>query len=173
MVFSFGETEEDFQGRLRPCGRLRLITAITLYHSERPGTLAARRYQDDIHFRVKKKGWKVIALAAITKRHLIGRVHPAAILEKALTPPKTEILSGSTFPWKGGGGARYCPRISPVIGFSYAVIDATSATLIAKPLIVRCRVVEQVARRFPDWAGSPADVYRSVAVRWRPEQCRC
>jgi tRNA-2-methylthio-N6-dimethylallyladenosine synthase len=49
------ETEEDHQDTLELMGRSKYDMSYMFYYSERPGTLAARRYTDDVPLEIKKK----------------------------------------------------------------------------------------------------------------------
>ncbi len=50
-----GETEEDHQATLSLMDLVKFDMSYMFYYSERPGTLAARKYDDDIPLEVKKK----------------------------------------------------------------------------------------------------------------------
>jgi tRNA-2-methylthio-N6-dimethylallyladenosine synthase len=132
-----GETEEDFQETLAAMRAAAFDNGYYFMYSERPGTLAARRYQDDIPPEVKKERLeKVIALAQQlsleSNRREIGRVHPV-LLEK-VSRRASEDLSGRTFHGKAVVVRGIAHTHQPGDRVLARIIDATSATLIAEAI---------------------------------------
>jgi tRNA-2-methylthio-N6-dimethylallyladenosine synthase len=132
-----GETEEDFQETLAAMRAAAFDNGYYFMYSERPGTLAARRYQDDIPPEVKKERLeKVIALAqqlSLESNHReIGRVHPV-LLEK-VSRRASEDLSGRTFHGKAVVVRGIAHTHQPGDRVLARIIDATSATLIAEAI---------------------------------------
>jgi len=130
-----GETEEDFQETLAAMRAAAFDSGYYFMYSERPGTLAARRYKDDVPPEVKKERLeKVIALAQAlsleSNRQEIGRVHPV-LLEK-VSRRSSKDLTGRTFHGKAVVVRGIACTHQPGDKVFARIIDATSATLIAE-----------------------------------------
>jgi tRNA-2-methylthio-N6-dimethylallyladenosine synthase len=82
------ETEEDHQETLSLMEYCRYDLAYMFYYSERPGTLAARRYQDDVPEAVKKR-----RLQEIVALH---RVHALESMQKELGKTFKVLIEGDS-----------------------------------------------------------------------------
>ncbi len=130
-----GETEEDFQDTLAAMRAAAFDSGYYFMYSERPGTLAARRYEDDIPPEVKKARLEaVIALAQQlsleSNRREVGRVYPV-LLEK-VSRRRQEDLTGRTFHGKAVVVRSSAYIYQPGDKVHARITDATSATLIAE-----------------------------------------
>lgn len=95
-----GESEEEFQDTLRLMEEVRWDSVFQFMYSERPGTLAARRYRDDVPPSVKQERLeRVIALAqriSLENHQLrIGREYEVLLEKPARRNP--EDMAGRTF----------------------------------------------------------------------------
>ncbi|MCS6789382.1 MAG: tRNA (N6-isopentenyl adenosine(37)-C2)-methylthiotransferase MiaB [Bacteroidia bacterium] len=95
-----GESEEEFQDTLRLMEEVRWDSVFQFMYSERPGTLAARRYKDDVPSSVKQARLEqVIALAqriGLENHQLrIGKVYEVLLEKAARRNP--EDMAGRTF----------------------------------------------------------------------------
>ncbi len=129
-----GETEEDFQDTLSAMKAAAFDSGYYFMYSERPGTLAARRYKDDIPPEVKKARLEaVIALAQQlsleSHRREIGRVHP--ILLEKVSRRRQQDLTGRTFHGKAVVVRNSAHIYQPGDRVYARIVDASSATLIA------------------------------------------
>lgn len=128
-----GETEEDFAQTLALMEAAQFDSVFQFMYSERPGTLAARRYADDIPQEVKKERLeRVIALAQTIalerNRHQIGTLQKVLIEKPSRRDPYD--MSGRTF---GGRavvvrGAAAFARPGDIL--TVEVTEASAATLI-------------------------------------------
>ena len=66
-----GETEEEHQDTLRLMDEVRYEMAYMFFYSERPGTLAARKYPDDVPTEVKKR--RLNEIIALQSEHSLER----------------------------------------------------------------------------------------------------
>jgi tRNA-2-methylthio-N6-dimethylallyladenosine synthase len=80
------ETEEDHQDSLSLMNYCRYDLAYMFYYSERPGTLAARRYEDDVSEVVKKR-----RLQEIVSLH---RVHALESMQKEVGKTYKVLIEG-------------------------------------------------------------------------------
>ena len=131
-----GETEEDFEDTLRLFREVRFDAAFMFQYSERPGTLAARHYPDDVPPEVKTERLnRVIALqnelSAESNRRDVGREFE--VLVEGFSKRSQADLMGRTsqnkacvFPAAGHKKGEYV---------NVRVLDSTPATLL-------CEVVE-------------------------------
>lgn len=128
-----GETEADFEATLALMDEARFDFTYHFMYSERPGTLAARRYADDVppqikHARLEAVIAKAQALSLASNQAQIGTRQPVLIEKPARRDPKD--LAGRTFSGHNivlrGAAATYKPgdRVEAYIQ------EATSATLI-------------------------------------------
>ena len=79
-----GETEEDHKETLSAMELVKYDLAYMFFYSERPGTLAARKYEDDVTLEVKKRRLQeVINLqnqhALMQNQKTIGKVHKVLV----------------------------------------------------------------------------------------------
>ncbi len=130
-----GETESDFQNTLAVMRAAAFDSGYYFMYSERPGTLAARRYQDDIPPEVKKARLEaVIALAqelsAESNRREIGRLHPV-LLEKVSRRSASD-LAGRTLHGKTVVVRNTAHIYKPGDRVYARITEATSATLIGE-----------------------------------------
>lgn len=80
MISGFcSETEEEHQDTLTMMDFAKYSMSYMFYYSERPGTVAERKYEDDITLKVKKRRLSEI----ITKQHALSRTHNDQDLGKA------------------------------------------------------------------------------------------
>lgn len=82
------ETEEDHQDTLTLFDYCQYDLAYMYYYSERPGTLAARRFPDDVPLETKKR-----RLAEIVEKH---RVYSLKSMEKELGKTLTVLIEGNS-----------------------------------------------------------------------------
>lgn len=82
------ETEEDHQDTLSLFEYCQYDLAYMYYYSERPGTLAARRFEDDVPLEVKKR-----RLAELVELH---RGHSLQSMEKELGRTLTVLVEGNS-----------------------------------------------------------------------------
>jgi tRNA-2-methylthio-N6-dimethylallyladenosine synthase len=89
MIAGFcSETEEEHQDTLSLMEAVQYDFAYMFYYSERPGTLAARKYKDDVPFAVKKR-----RLGEIIARQ---RAHSLAQNQKAIGKEYRVLVEGSS-----------------------------------------------------------------------------
>ena len=131
-----GETEEDFEDTLKLFREVKFDAAFMFQYSERPGTLAARHYPDDVPPEVKTKRLeRIIALqnelSAESNRRDVGREFE--VLIEGFSKRSKDDLMGRTsqnkacvFPAAGHAKGEYV---------TVRVLSSTPATLI-------CEVVE-------------------------------
>jgi len=129
-----GETEEDFQDTLAAMKAASFDSGYYFMYSERPGTLAARRYKDDIPPEVKKARLEAVIalgqqLSLESNRREIGRVHPV-LLEK-VSRRRKEDLTGRTFHGKAVVVRNSAHTYQPGDRVYARIVEASSATLIA------------------------------------------
>jgi len=128
-----GETEAEYQETL---ALMRAAAFDSVYHfmySERPGTLAARRYRDDVPLEVKKARLEgVIALAQElslqSHRRLIGTRQPVLLEKPARKDPRD--VAGRTFSGHAVVVRQAADRYPPGSFLQVRIVEATSATLI-------------------------------------------
>ncbi len=128
-----GETEAEYQETL---ALMRAAAFDSVYHfmySERPGTLAARRYKDDVPLEVKKARLEgVIALAQElsleSHRRQVGTVHLALLEKPARKDPRD--MAGRTFSGQAVVVRQAAERYPPGTILRVRIVEATSATLI-------------------------------------------
>lgn len=78
------ETEEDHQETLSIIDESKYDFSYMYYYSERPGTLAARRYEDDVPLEVKKRRLDEIitrqrAYSALCMEEEVGKIHEVLV----------------------------------------------------------------------------------------------
>ncbi|MBY5959679.1 tRNA (N6-isopentenyl adenosine(37)-C2)-methylthiotransferase MiaB [Membranicola marinus] len=72
MIAGFcSETEEEHQDTLTMMDFAKYSMSYMFYYSERPGTVAERKYEDDVPLKIKKRRLSEI----ITKQHELSRAH--------------------------------------------------------------------------------------------------
>ncbi len=128
-----GETEAEYQETL---ALMRAAAFDSVYHfmySERPGTLAARRYRDDVPLEVKKARLEgVIALAQElslqSHRRLIGTQQSVLLEKPARKDPRD--MAGRTFSGHAVVVRQAADRYPPGSVLQVQIVEATSATLI-------------------------------------------
>jgi len=128
-----GETEAEYQETL---ALMRAAAFDSVYHfmySERPGTLAARRYRDDVPLEVKKARLEgVIALAQElslqSHRRLIGTRQSVLLEKPARKDPRD--MAGRTFSGHAVVVRQAADRYPPGSVLQVQIVEATSATLI-------------------------------------------
>jgi tRNA-2-methylthio-N6-dimethylallyladenosine synthase len=130
-----GETERDFEETLAAMRAAAFDSGYYFMYSERPGTLAARRYADDVAPEVKKARLEAVialaqALSLRSNRQEIDQVHPV-LLEK-VSRRSAQDLTGRTFHGKAVVVRGAAHLHQPGDKVRARVIDATSATLIAE-----------------------------------------
>lgn len=69
-----GETEEDHEMTLSIMEEVKYEMAYMFYYSERPGTLAAKRYEDDVPLDVKKR--RLTEIVKLQNKHSLERNKP-------------------------------------------------------------------------------------------------
>ena len=129
-----GEAEEDFQDTLAAMQAAAFDSGYYFMYSERPGTLAARRYKDDIPPEVKQARLEAVIalgqqLSLESNRREIGRVYPV-LLEK-VSRRRKEDLTGRTFHGKAVVVRNSAHRYQPGDRVYARIVEASSATLIA------------------------------------------
>jgi tRNA-2-methylthio-N6-dimethylallyladenosine synthase len=79
-----GETEEDHQETLSLLEWVRYDMSYMFYYSERPGTLAARKYTDDVDLQTKKR--RLQEVIHLQNKHslernqsLVGKMHKVLV----------------------------------------------------------------------------------------------
>ncbi len=128
------ETEEEHLDTLSLMDYARFSLSYMFYYSERPGTLAAKKYADDISLEIKKRRLNEI----ITKQHEIS-----SRLNKADVGKIFEVLvegnsKKSRSMWKGRSSQNKvvvfpdAENIKPGIYVNVEITNSTSATLIGK-----------------------------------------
>ena len=130
-----GETEQDHQDTLTLMEQVVFDSAFMFAYSERPGTLASKKYPDDIPYEVKTKRLNEIIelqgrMSLKSNQKEIGKV--VTVLVEGPSKKNPEELCGRAsnnkmcvFPSKGEKPGDYC---------EVEVVSATSATLICKRL---------------------------------------
>jgi tRNA-2-methylthio-N6-dimethylallyladenosine synthase len=134
MITGFcSETEEEHQETLSLMDQVQYDFAYMFFYSERPGTLAAKKYPDDIPDEIKKRRLQEIIQkqtehSAIRNRSDIGKVHN--VLIEGFSKKSTEHLQGRNtankvvvFPKENFQKGQYV---------NVLVEDCTAATLIGK-----------------------------------------
>jgi len=134
MIAGFcGESEEDHKETLSLMEKVRFDMSYMFYYSERPGTLAARKYEDDINLETKKRRLQEI-IELQTKHSLesnkkdIGKTFE--VLIEGPSKKSKEDLKGRNsmnkmivFPGNGKKAGEYV---------NVKVTDCTSATLLGE-----------------------------------------
>ncbi|QIL75017.1 tRNA (N6-isopentenyl adenosine(37)-C2)-methylthiotransferase MiaB [Hymenobacter sp. HDW8] len=98
MISGFcSETEEEHQDTLSLMEQVQYDMAYMFFYSERPGTLAARKLEDDVPLEVKKR--RLAEVIAVQQKHnlirnqrAIGQVHK--VLVEGFSKRSDEFLSG-------------------------------------------------------------------------------
>lgn len=134
MITGFcSETEEEHQDTLSLMDLVQYDFAYMFFYSERPGTLAAKKYPDDIADDVKKRRLQEIIQkqtehSAIRNRNDVGKVHK--VLIEGFSKKSTDYLQGRNtankvvvFPKENFQKGQYV---------NVLVEDCTAATLIGK-----------------------------------------
>src|SRR5690606_6135084 len=134
MITGFcSETEEEHQHTLSLMDLVQYDFAYMFFYSERPGTLAAKKYPDDIADDVKKRRLQEIIQkqtehSAIRNRNDVGKVHK--VLIEGFSKKSTDYLQGRNtankvvvFPKENFQKGQYV---------NVLVEDCTAATLIGK-----------------------------------------
>lgn len=128
-----GETEAEYQATLELMRAARFDSVYHFMYSERPGTLAARRYVDDVPSEVKKERLEeVIAVAQelslASNRSQIGTVQTVLLEKPARKDPRD--MAGRTFGGRPvvvrGATGQYLPGTV----LRVQIREATSTTLI-------------------------------------------
>ena len=90
-----GETEEDHQETLSLMNLVKYDMSYMFYYSERPGTLAARKYEDDVPLEVKKR--RLAEVIKLQNEHSlagnqrdIGKVHKV-LIERVSKKSKNDL----------------------------------------------------------------------------------
>jgi len=130
-----GETEEDFQETLQAMKAAAFDSGYYFMYSERPGTLAARRYKDDVPLEVKKERLEAVIalgqqLSLESNRREIGKVH-SVLLEK-VSRRSANDLTGRTFHGKAVVVRNSAHTHKPGDKVHARIVEATSATLIGE-----------------------------------------
>jgi tRNA-2-methylthio-N6-dimethylallyladenosine synthase len=130
------ETEEEHQDTLSLMQEVQYEMAYMFYYSERPGTLAAKRYQDDIPLEVKKRRLKEIVdlqmqHSLVRNKADVGKVFE--VLVEGTSHRSEEHLFGRTSQNK----VVVFPKndLRPGMYVNVEVTDCTAATLIGKTLL--------------------------------------
>ncbi|MCX7606660.1 MAG: tRNA (N6-isopentenyl adenosine(37)-C2)-methylthiotransferase MiaB [Bacteroidia bacterium] len=128
-----GETEADFEATLSLMRAARFDAVYHFMYSERPGTLAARRYPDDIPPEVKQERLeRVIAtaqeLSLQSNRTQIGTDQPVLLEKPARRNP--EDMAGRTFSGRSVVVRKAASLYKPGDILSVHIQEASSATLI-------------------------------------------
>jgi tRNA-2-methylthio-N6-dimethylallyladenosine synthase len=126
-----GETEEQHQDTLSLIAWAQFNLAFMFFYSERPGTLAERKYEDDVPEEVKKRRLaEVIALQQATQRdyapHHVGKTYK--VLIEGNSKRSTEDFSGRS----DHNNVVIFPKVDGLKPGDYVwvhVQEATSATL--------------------------------------------
>ncbi|MBX2846548.1 MAG: tRNA (N6-isopentenyl adenosine(37)-C2)-methylthiotransferase MiaB [Saprospiraceae bacterium] len=134
MIAGFcSETEEEHQDTLSMMDYVKYDMSYMFFYSERPGTLAARKYEDDVPMETKKRRLQeIIDLqqkhSAESNQHDIGKTFK--VLVEKVSKKSDQELAGRNSRNK----MIVFPRESYKIGqyVHVKVHDATSATLIGK-----------------------------------------
>ncbi|MBX2970585.1 MAG: tRNA (N6-isopentenyl adenosine(37)-C2)-methylthiotransferase MiaB [Cyclobacteriaceae bacterium] len=134
MITGFcSETEEEHRETLSLMDLVQYDFAYMFFYSERPGTLAAKKYPDDVSDEVKKRRLQEIIQkqtehSAIRNRSDVGKVHK--VLIEGVSKKSTEHLQGRNtankvvvFPKENFQKGQYV---------NVLVEDCTAATLIGK-----------------------------------------
>lgn len=134
MITGFcSETEEEHQETLSLMDLVQYDFAYMFFYSERPGTLAAKKYPDDIPEEVKKRRLQEIIQkqtehSAVRNRNDVGKVHK--VLIEGFSKKSTDHLQGRNtankvvvFPKENFQKGQYV---------NVLVEDCTAATLIGK-----------------------------------------
>jgi len=128
-----GETEAEYQETLALMRAAAFDSTYHFMYSERPGTLAARRYRDDVPLEVKKARLEgVIALAQElslqSHRRLIGTQQRVLLEKPARKDPRD--MAGRTFSGHAVVVRQAADRYPPGSVLQVQIVEATSATLI-------------------------------------------
>ncbi len=131
MITGFcGETEEEHQDTLSIMKIANYSMSYMFYYSERPNTLAHKKYEDDIPLITKKKRLSEIILlqnkiSAAHNKKSIGQIYKV-LIEKESKKSKADLAGRTT-----QNKVVVFPREDAQIGnYVYAkIIDSTSATL--------------------------------------------
>lgn len=128
-----GETEKDFEDTLSLMKTVQFDSVYQFMYSERPGTLAARRYADDVPPSVKQERLeRVIALAqAISLERNRAQINSQqrVLIEKPSRRDPAD-LAGRTFSGRAVVVRGAAPIARPGDILQVNITDATSATLI-------------------------------------------
>jgi len=128
-----GETEQDHQDTLSLFELVKFDAAFMFQYSERPGTLASKKYTDDIPTEVKTKRLNEIIelqnrMGALNYRNQIGKVHK--VLVEGTSKKRVEDLCGRA------SNYMMCvwPDTTHKVGdyVTVKVVDATPATLLCE-----------------------------------------
>lgn len=129
------ETEEEHQDTLSLMDYVKYDFGFMFAYSERPGTLAARKFEDDIPEATKKR--RLNEIIALQQQHSAHRTHqfigttPTVLIEKS--------SKKSAAHWSGRTTQNTVvvfPKENYNVGdfVRVEIVDATAATLIGKPL---------------------------------------
>jgi len=129
------ETEQDHKDTLSLLGEVRFDLAYMFFYSERPGTLAARKYKDDVELSVKKRRLQeVVDLQRIhsQQRHNedIGKVQE--VLVEKVAKKGDNQLSGRNSQNQVVVFAREDYKIGDYVDVE--ILSATTATLLGKAI---------------------------------------
>ncbi|MCX7979638.1 MAG: tRNA (N6-isopentenyl adenosine(37)-C2)-methylthiotransferase MiaB [Bacteroidia bacterium] len=128
-----GETEAEFQDTLALMRAARFDSVYQFMYSERPGTLAARRYADDIPPTVKQARLEaVIALAQTlaleSNTRQVGTMQTVLLEKPARRNPQD--MAGRTFSGRAVIVREAASQYAPGDKIPVKITEATSATLI-------------------------------------------
>lgn len=132
-----GETQADFEETLAAMRAAAFDSGYYFMYSERPGTLAARRYKDDVPPAEKKARLEAVIavaheLSLASNQKEIGRIHQVLLERPSRRSPQD--LAGRSFSGKAVVVKNAAARHKPDDILPVQITDATSATLIGHVL---------------------------------------
>jgi tRNA-2-methylthio-N6-dimethylallyladenosine synthase len=137
MIAGFcSETEEEHNDTLSLMDYARFSMSYMFYYSERPGTLAAKKYPDDIPLETKKRRLNEI----IQRQNAISAKHNKADIGKSFEVLIEGKSKKSDTMWKGRNSQNKvvvfpdAGNMKPGDYVTVTILDSTSATLIGKLL---------------------------------------
>lgn len=129
------ETEEEHQDTLSMMDIVKYDFSYMFYYSERPGTLAAKKYEDDIPLETKKRRLQEIIdrqqqHSLVRSKMAVGKVHK--VLVEGTSKRSEEHLQGRN----SANRVVVFPRENYQVGdyVNVLVDDCTAATLLGKPV---------------------------------------
>ena len=125
------ETENDFKETIKLMSKIKYNYGFMFYYSERPGTLAAKKMQDDISLKIKKQ--RLSEIIEIQQKHSFYRTKQFIGKNVEVLIEKTSKKSDDF--WSGRNSQNTVvvfPKENFKIGdmVNVKVLDCTSATLI-------------------------------------------